>query len=73
MQLHALEYRLVWSDLARGWHVLRNGEDTGIVRRKKQSGIDLAVQFIKATAGAENATAVVLSIKNGVTAVEWSS
>lgn len=66
-----LEYRLIWNGTSGEWDVFRNGVNTGMSRRKKQSAIDLAVLAIRGDQGLSGAKTTVVSVKDALSKVEW--
>lgn len=67
------EYRLVWNENTLEWNIYRNGADTGLARRKKQSAIDTAIFAIKSDERLSGVDVKVVSLKDRVLAVEWMS
>jgi hypothetical protein len=72
-KIKALEYRIVWNEVSGQWDVHRNGVKTGLARRKKKSGIDLAILAIRSDESFPVANATVVSVKDGLQKTEWKS
>lgn len=66
-----LEYRLIWNATSGEWDVFRNGVNTGMSRRKKQSAIDLAVLAIRGDQTLSGAKTSVVSVKDALSKIEW--
>jgi len=68
-----IEYRVVWNDASAHWEIYRNAAKTGKSRRKKQSAIDMAIIAIRAEERSPEAKAIVVSLKDRILKIEWSS
>lgn len=66
-----LEYRLIWNEANQEWDIHRNGQKTGLARRKKQSAIDRAMLAIRSDGGAQGGVAKIISMKDRVLTTEW--
>lgn len=67
----AVEYRIIWNQDNAAWEVFRDGMDTGLSRRKKQSAIDIALQAVEKAGETRTANVKIVSVRDRKLIVEW--
>jgi hypothetical protein len=72
LKLASVEYRIQWNDPAQGWDVLRNGEPTEVVARKKRtSAVASAIRAAKAEFVTSDGSVIVTSLDGRKLETVW--
>ena len=72
LKLASVEYRIQWNDPAQGWDVLRNGEPTAVVARKKRtSAVASAIRDAKAEFATSDGSVIVTSFDGRKLETVW--
>lgn len=64
LKIANIEYRIHWDDTAQRWDVLRNGEATDVIaRRKRSSAVASAIRDAKAEFNTSSGTVIVTCLE----------